>query len=332
MAGIERHWQTITPVSLGLLPLALLFRVVASVRRALYRSGLLSSHTFAVPVIVVGNITVGGTGKTPFVVWLAKALRERGHVPAIISRGYGGAGDAPREIRSDDDPAVCGDEPLLLSRRSGCPVWTGRNKVATATALLAAHPETTVIISDDGLQHYRLGRAAEVAIVDGARGFGNGLPLPSGPLREPVARLAETDIVVVNGPDDGTLRHPGLAHMTLKGLRIRPLIQRSGSGDSLQPGPVHAVAGIGNPDRFFGQLRIAGFDVTPHPFPDHYAFRDGDLDFGDSLPVVMTEKDAVKCERFARSAPTPAGWWSLDVEAEVDASVIETISRKLEAR
>jgi tetraacyldisaccharide 4'-kinase len=332
MAGIERHWQTITPVSLGLLPLALLFRTVVTARRALYRSGLLRSYTFRVPVIVVGNITVGGTGKTPFVLWLARALRERGHVPAIISRGYGGKSDAPRAVHPEDDPATCGDEPLLLSRHGGCPVWTGRDRVATARALLAAHPESTVIVSDDGLQHYRLERAVEVAIVDGARGFGNGLPLPSGPLREPVTRLAETDLVVVNGPDSGTVRHRALAVMTLKGVHIRPLTPRHESGNTLPPGRVHAVAGIGNPERFFEHLRLAGFDVLSHPFPDHHGFRANELDFGDSLPVVMTEKDAVKCERFARSAPTPAGWWSLDVEAEVDASAIETISRKLEAR
>jgi tetraacyldisaccharide 4'-kinase len=304
-------WTRWTWLTVLLLPLSWLFRAVVAIRRGLYQAGVLRSERLPVPVIVVGNISVGGTGKTPLVLWLAAKLRERGYHPGIISRGYGGTNQSPRAVQADSDATLCGDEPVLLARRSHCPVWIGRDRVAVAHALLAANPGCDIILSDDGLQHYRLARDAEIAVVDGARGLGNGLLLPAGPLREPPSRLNEVNAVVVRG---ATQAAPLCHAMTLESTGLRNLtdIKRHVDATHFKGLRVHAVAGIGNPQQFFDTLTRMGIAHTPHAYADHHAFIASDLTFSDCDAVVMTEKDAVKCEAFATDAH-----WALQVDAHV---------------
>lgn len=278
-------------------------------RRLAYRRKLLPSYHPGAPVIVVGNLSVGGTGKTPLVAYLVDVLRRAGYRPGVVSRGYGGRSSHwPRQVVADSDPHEVGDEPVVLARRR-IPVWVGPDRVAAANALLRAC-DCDVILADDGLQHYRLARDVEIAVVDGYRGMGNGACLPAGPLREPAARLQEVDFII-----DAGIGWSGQYLMTLKGNRAvnlgDPRISRSLAqfGDQ----PVHAVAGIGNPRRFFRSLQAQGINVVEHPLPDHHHFRIEDLLFGDEHPVLMTEKDAVKCETFARS-----WFWYVPVEARVD--------------
>lgn len=277
------------------------------------------------PVIVVGNITAGGTGKTPFVIWLCTFLCARGWRPGIVSRGYGGSGQT-RTVGADDDPAAAGEEPVLLARRTSCPVWVGSDRLATARALLGAHPECNVIVSDDGLQHYGMQRDAEIAVVDGARGLGNGLPIPSGPLREPASRLREVDAVVINGPTG--MEVPGAFAMSLQGSTFSNLVHPDVTRDAsaFHGQAVHAVAGIGNPERFFAQLRGLGLSITPHAFADHHSFVPADVEFGDGHDVVMTEKDAIKCRAFGRE-----NHWVLAVDAQVAPALGECILQKLKA-
>jgi tetraacyldisaccharide 4'-kinase len=311
MIHLDRHWDRWDPLVILLLPLALLFRLVAASRRACYRWGWCHVERFPVPVVVVGNITVGGTGKTPLVIWLANYLQQQGWRPGIVSRGYGGqARHWPQQVRPDSDPVMVGDEAVLLAAGSRCPVCVGPDRPAAVAKLLAYH-DCDIVLSDDGLQHYALGRDLEIVVVDGERRFGNGLPLPAGPLRESAGRLAEADLVIAQGSAG-----PGEFAMTVGDAQVLPL--RGGLGAPLASWaarPVHAVAGIGNPGRFFASLRDAGLQVTEHAFADHHPFRPDDLAFGDDLPVLMTSKDAVKCRRFAQphhyevavqAAPAPA--------------------------
>ena len=303
-----RHWQRRGPVAWLLFPASLLFGLVVRARRLLFRLRLLKSEHPGIPVIVVGNVTAGGTGKTPLVIWIAEFLAKHGFSPAIVSRGYGGKLREPRAATIADDAAEVGDEPIVLSRRSGCPVWVGADRLAVIRALRDRHPEVNVLILDDGLQHYRLRRDLEIAVVDG-RGAGNGFLLPAGPLREPAARLRSVDAVVLHGtPGKGyamTLEGDTLHRMTDAADR-RPA--KAFAGQS-----VHAVAGIGNPNRFFLHLRALGIKAMPHPFPDHHPFTPRDLEFAADQTVVMTEKDAVKLRRAARP-----GWWVLPVTARLD--------------
>ena len=319
------HWQHRKLKSRLLLPLAALFAAVAAARRLAWKSGLLRSRHPGVPVIIVGNITAGGTGKTPLVLWLARFLRDRGMHPAIISRGYGAARTDPRPVPADGSAADYGDEPCLMAQRAACPVWVGADRAAVAEAMRSSHPEVDVILSDDGLQHYRLARDVEIAVIDGARGLGNGWPLPAGPLREPPSRLAEVDAVVINGGDAGGA-FPQALPMRLQGDRFRNLArpQQMVAAAHFRGMPVHAVAGIGHPPRFFGQLRELGLACREHPFPDHHSFRAADLAFGDDAPIVMTEKDAVKCAAFATD-----NHWALVVDAGVDPRLGELVTARL---
>lgn len=297
---LARSTQRRGPLAVVLLPLSWLFAALAALRRWLFRHGVLRQERMAVPLIVIGNITVGGSGKTPVVLWLAQLLRNRGFHPGIISRGYGGSAEAPRVVLDADAPALVGDEPLLLARRSGCPVWIARRRVAAARALLAAHPECDVLIADDGLQHYRLARDFEIAVMD-ERGVGNGWFLPAGPLREPLSRLAGVDAIVLNGgafPTHLALpqsvpRYP----MKLFGTVFYRLDAPADacSAADLRGKRLHAIAGIGNPQRFFDHLHRLGLEFIAHPFPDHHRFCAADLDFPDADALLMTEKDAVKC-------------------------------------
>lgn len=310
MHWLERHWYRIGVLHIVLWPLSLSFRLLVALRRLAYRLGLLPAQALPVPVIVVGNISVGGTGKTPLVLWLVDFLRAQGYHPAVISRGYGGSTTHPMAVSAATDPFLAGDEPVLIARRSGCPVWVGADRVAAAQALLRGRPDSDVLICDDGLQHYRLRRDVEIAVIDGERGFGNGQLLPAGPLREPLGRLAETDIVVTHGG----IPLPGSVPMRLTGRRFRNLQDpaRTVSKEFFHGQLLHAVAGIGNPARFFAQLERMGLTVAPHAFPDHHAYRPADLQFAGTAVILMTEKDAVKCMAFAQPQ-----WWYLEVEAEV---------------
>lgn len=324
---VQARWYSSQPPPLALQPLAALYRTVSRARRSRLTR---RAQSLPVPVIVVGNIAVGGTGKTPFVIWLIERLRSWGFRPGIVSRGYGGRARVyPYAVRADSDPADSGDEPLLLARRCACPVVVAPDRVAAARVLLASH-DIDVVVSDDGLQHYRLARDLEICVVDGARGLGNGALLPAGPLRESPQRLREVDLVVVNGAgwDDPSL-HP--LRMQLMSHEVRAL-----RGDAAQPlsafrhQRVHAVAGIGNPQRFFEALREQGIEVIAHAFADHHGYSAADLDFADSLPVLMTEKDAVKCAAFA--APH---WWAVPVAARLspldEARVQESVLRLRDA-
>lgn len=323
---LEQQWYRWTPWHVLLLPLALLFGALAGLRRSLYRLGVLRVTKLPVPVIIVGNIGVGGTGKTPLVIAMSRLLREQGFKPGIISRGYRGKSRLPRPVTRDSEPADVGDEPALLASKAGCPVWVGPDRVAVGQALQATHPEVNVLISDDGLQHYHLARDIEVVVVDAARWFGNGQLLPAGPLREPAWRLQTVDAVVINGwlPGAPLKRHEftmQLAGDLLYNLRNPELKARP---EVFAGQTVHAVAGIGHPERFFKQLKKLGMSILPHPFPDHHAFTPQDLDFSETDAIVMTEKDAVKCVDFVGDNA-----WALPVEAKLDANFGAAIMEKL---
>ncbi len=301
---LSERWYAAPSATALLAPLAQVYGAALRLRRLAYARGWLAVHRAARPVIVVGNLTVGGTGKTPLTLYLAETLRAQGLRPGILSRGYGSRGGGVREVHPGADWREVGDEPLLLARRSGCPTVVAAARAAGARWLTERGVQ--VILCDDGLQHLALARQAEIVVIDGTRGFGNGRLLPQGPLREPLTRLARAPLLVVNGP----AQHPSLAALAAAGRLMRmDLIAEeargvSGSGaarplGSFRGSAVHAVAGIGNPARFFAQLRALGLTLIEHPFPDHHAFSRADLDFGDARAVLMTEKDAVKCTAFA---------------------------------
>ncbi len=320
-------------LSLQLLPLVPvwgLFCLLSGARRLLYACRLLRAERLPVPVLVVGNITVGGAGKTPLTLWLAEALRRQGWQPAIVSRGYGAQNDGVRAVTPDSVASDVGDEPLLLARRSGVPVWVGRQRAVVGRALLQAHPEVNVLLCDDGLQHYALARDVEIAVFD-LRAAGNGWRLPLGPLREPPNRLARVDAVVLNGLARDALpvfSAPGYA------MRLRPgsFYRLSDPGLTCQAAALsgrnlHALAGIGDPERFFATLGSLGLVFDRHPFPDHHAYSAADLAFAEGGVLLMTEKDAVKCAGLITGDA-----WVLPVEAEVDAALMETILEKIRGR
>lgn len=308
-----------------LLPLAGLFRLIVAVRRAGYRSGWLPAERLSVPVIVIGNIIAGGAGKTPLTLWLAQRLKAAGRRPGIISRGYGRLVDTVCEVGAGGTAAEVGDEPLLLAQRSGCPVFVGADRAAAGKALLGAYPDCDVLLCDDGLQHYRLHRDIEVAVID-RRGFMNGWLLPAGPLREPPDRLSRVDALVCNGLAVAPVSGPPVFSMHLDGERFYRLDDRTltCSPAELKGLRLHAVAGIGEPQRFFDHLQTLGLTCVAHPFPDHYAYRAADLKFdGDAL--LTTEKDALK---FAGLSALPV--WVLPVDACVEPDLARTLLEKLD--
>jgi tetraacyldisaccharide 4'-kinase len=312
---------------MALAPASLAFAALVRLRRMLYRRGILRSARLRVPVIVVGNISVGGSGKTPLVAEIAGALSQRGFHPGIVSRGYGRTvvSDAPLAVAPDDDPRRVGDEPLLLAR-GGYPVVVARDRIAAARALLANNPRCDVIIADDGLQHYRLARDIEIAVVDATRPLVRNWPLPAGPLREPPSRLADVDAVVTLVTDSGAPPRRGSFAMTLEGARFArvddPLTTVPPS--AFKGEVVHALAGIGNPARFFAQLAAMGIDAVTHPLPDHHRYTGAELAIADATAIVMTEKDAVKCEPFA-----DARCWYLPVRARIDDALVTLIEGRL---
>jgi len=308
-------------------PLSVLFGLVARTRRAMYAHGLMRAERMRAPVVVVGNITAGGSGKTPLVVALAEALRARGFHPGVVSRGHGGQGRV-HAVEPGTDPAVAGDEPPIVAA-AGFPVWVGHRRAQAARALLAAHPECDVVICDDGLQHYALARDVEIVVVDAARGFGNGLLMPAGPLREPEERLDEVDAIVrlVSGtlPRDTETggRSTFMTHEPLAWRNLRDTA-RTGDGTLFRGGGVHAIAGIGHPQRFFAMVRAQGIAAVEHPFPDHHRFERKDLEFPGAAAVLMTQKDAVKCASFADER-----CWYLPIRAVVDPSLVDFVERKI---
>ena len=310
MDWLRKHWEKRTALRFLLIPASWLYRLLAAARRGCYKVGLIRVTRVPAPVVVVGNVSVGGTGKTPLVLWLSKFLTEQGFRPGIVLRGYGGHQTDTAVIAGPgSDPAVVGDEALLLARNSSCPVFVSRNR-ALAAQILVRDYDCNVILSDDGLQHYAMARDVEIAVIDGDRRFGNGYQLPAGPLRESPKRLLAVDICVVNGRP-----HTGEVGMQVVGLAFR---QVTAPETQLETGAfrgqrVHAVAGIGYPHRFFSNLRDLGIEAKEHPFPDHYQFTARDIEFNDDWVVIMTEKDAVKCEQLADQRH-----WYLAVEAKPD--------------
>ncbi len=326
---LTHAWLRRGPLAWALWPLSLLFRVLTGLRRRLYRIGWLKSTRLPVPLIIVGNVFIGGTGKTPLTIWLADALRQRGWMPGIISRGYGAKNATARPVRADSAPEQVGDEPVLMARRTGCPVMVGRDRVAAAQALLLAHPEVNVIISDDGLQHYALARDVEIVLFD-SRGGGNGWMLPAGPLREPLSR--RRDFTVVNAPDLPADMPADAFRMQLTGTMAERLMdpaQRvalSALQSNARPAIV-AAAGIGNPARFFNMLRAAGLAFEEMPLPDHYDFSENPFAQVRADIILITEKDAVKCLRIATLECDPR-LWVVPVTAYLDGALAEHIVEK----
>ncbi|MGE7136552.1 tetraacyldisaccharide 4'-kinase [Luteibacter sp. NPDC031894] len=319
-ASLQRRWYGGGAPSWWTRPLESLYRHVTASRARRFREDPAAVVRLPVPVVVVGNITVGGTGKTPLIIALARALAERGFVPGVVSRGYGGSERGPYLLTGDDDPARVGDEPSLI-RQSGVPVAIGSERPEAARLLIDAGCD--LVLADDGLQHYRLGRDVEICVIDGERRLGNGHLLPAGPLREPASRLDDVDFVVVNGgsPSSGEIA------MTLEGgtainmhdpSLTAPLSEFAGR-------PAHAVAGIGNPARFFASLAAHGIAVHGHPFADHHSFTRDDFVFADGCPVLMTDKDAVKCRDFARP-----NWWRVPVRAVLAESFYGAVAERLQ--
>lgn len=314
MKSLDQYWYSQNPLAWSLLPLSWLFCSVAILRRFFYVKGWLASYAIDAPLIIVGNISVGGTGKTPLLIGLCQYLIQQGFSPGVVSRGYGASVSGEYSVAANDDAAACGDEPLLIKQRTGCPVVIGTDRVAVAKKLMAEN-DCDVVLSDDGLQHYRLRRDIEVAVVDANRKFGNGFCLPAGPLRETEARLGSVDMVVYHGKTEAeysfSLEFEGTVNL-LTGERE--------SFESFSKETVHAVAGIGYPQRFFNQLRARGLDVVEHAFPDHHVFTAEDIAFKDGLPVLMTEKDAVKCARLqpdTASGTVLENCWAVPVSANL---------------
>lgn len=311
MASWPERWHQGHPILRLLLPLSWLFSWLAARRRRAYACGKKSVWQAPVPIIIVGNISVGGTGKTPLTQALVVQLRANGWHPGIISRGYGGRCAYPCEVSVDASPADVGDEPLLLAKACAVPVVVDPVRSRGAAHLLALHPECNVIISDDGLQHYALARDIEIAVIDGKRGLGSGWALPAGPLREPLSRLSEVDFVVLNGSWCLPGPMPENAHtMVLEPQAWCPVSANQAEQTPPTKGPVHAIAGIGHPPRFFELLAGLGYGPESHAFPDHHAYRAEDLRFEPTLPLVMTEKDAVKCAHIA-----PPNSWYVPIQA-----------------
>ena len=314
-----KFWYRRSALAWLLWPLSLAFGALVLARRVLFKIRILKSSHPGIPVIVVGNIVAGGSGKTPLVIWIAEFLKKNGWSPAIVSRGYGARETSPRAATIASKAEEVGDEPIVLSRRSGCPVWVGADRLAVIRALRAKHEDVDVIILDDGLQHYRLRRDVEIAVVDG-RGSGNGFLLPAGPLREPAWRLRTVDAVVRNGSAGSGFS------MRLEGETFHRMTDSSErrAAAAFAGQKVHAVAGIGDPNRFFVHLIKLGLKPVPHPFADHHPFRPEELDFGAGAPVVMTEKDAVILRHAARPE-----WWVLPVTARLDPAFGDFLQGKL---
>lgn len=328
---LQKQWMSMTIWHLVLMPLSWFFAAITNVRTWLYQSGSFKSYHLNAPVIVVGNINVGGTGKTPLVIWLAEQLKLAGYHPGIISRGYGGGAKCVMGVQSCSDPLEVGDEPVLIATRTACPVYIGSNRIEAGRALLKAYPACDVIVSDDGLQHYRMQRDVEIVVYDSVKGFGNGALLPAGPLREPIRRLKSVDAIVSNGKAD-------VHQQALFDNHMKPIEMQLEATDFYQLNDNHlkcsasaftqqkilAIAGIGNPNRFFQQLRDFGLHFETQAYPDHHTFQPKDFEQIKADIVLMTEKDAVKCKSFAKP-----NYWVLPVSAVIEDGLMAIVLNKL---
>jgi tetraacyldisaccharide 4'-kinase len=321
---LQNIWSTKTGVTQLLRPLTWLFCLITFSRRWLYKLHILNSTRLSVPVIIIGNLTVGGSGKTPLVVHVVNRLKAAGYRPGIISRGYGGkARHWPQQVRADSDPTVVGDEPILIARRTQCPMAVGPDRVEAGKALLK-YEDCDIVICDDGLQHYALKRDIEIVVIDGVRRFGNGYCLPAGPLREPVKRLDKVDFIVTNGSalqTEYSMQYIGKTLINLHDSKLKRNLEE------FREQKIHAVAGIGNPEKFYNTLKNAKLIIETHFFSDHHAFKQEDMEFDDNDPILMTEKDAVKCQRFATDS-----MWYLPIEAKLSATFEMQLLNKIEAR
>ena len=330
MSFLERAWYEERPWLYLLWPLSMLFRAVAAYRRRRHSAG--ASRLGKQPVIVIGNITIGGTGKTALLIALARELKQRGMSPGIISRGYGAtAANYPLAVEADSDPDECGDEPVLIAASTECPVVVDPDRPAALAHLLAEY-KVNIVLSDDGLQHYRLHRDIEIAVVDGARMFGNGLLLPAGPLREPRQRLHEVDFVVVNGEAAEEIELPVPQYEAA--MEAHSLVNlATGEERSFTGAPFHVgntlqlVSGIGNPERFYALMESLPYPLARIEFPDHHKFSEEDFT-GERIdahqPIVMTEKDAVKCRRFAT-----ANFWALRAEMKLPPEFVKALLKRI---
>ncbi len=317
-----------------LAPLSLIYAAVIVIRSFCYRIGLLSSYRSSLPVVVVGNVTVGGTGKSPLVAHLVKTFQAKGFHPGIISRGYGAEipSNECREVLLSSSPSDVGDEPLMLKQMLACPVFVGPNRRLTVQALEEAGCD--IVISDDGLQHYALQRDIEICVLDGQRGMGNGYLLPVGPMREWRSRLKGIDYTVLNGANSllGVSQSENLIRMDLEPGKLSPLLASQGAEcvaaqvevSDFAAKRVNAVAAIGNPERFFTSLERSGLQLNRYAFEDHHAYAADDFSFAEELPIIMTEKDAVKC----RALGLPNAWY-LPVEAHLDHDLVDSIIEKI---
>jgi tetraacyldisaccharide 4'-kinase len=349
---LTRNWLRRGPLACALWPLSLVFGALSGLRAAMFRAGWLKSSRLPVPVVVVGNIYIGGTGKTPLTIWLVQALQAAGMKPGVISRGHGSSADGAREVGAASTPAQVGDEPLLIRQRTGCPVMVGRDRAATGRALLAAHPEVDILLTDDGLQHYALQRDIEIILFDG-RGAGNGWLLPAGPLREPVGRRRDFTVINTAVLTDELARSVGCViephsqpqrsglngfraralQMTLEGRHAEQLRDRSQRRplSTLAGLRIVAAAGIGNPARFFGMLKAAGLRIAELPLPDHHDFQDRPFAALDADLILMTEKDAVKCAQIEELRDDPR-LWVVPVTARIDSALADQIVEKCRGR
>jgi tetraacyldisaccharide 4'-kinase len=323
MKSMARYWYSKNRWLLLLVPLSYLYQFFYRMHCLVYSLGIKKKFISCRPTIIVGNLTVGGTGKTPFTIALAKLLIAKGHKPGIVTRGYKGKSAVyPQYVEPESDPAIVGDEAILLASKTQCPVVVSPKR-AEGIKLLLQNNQCDVILADDGLQHHAIQKDIEIIIIDGERKLGNGFCLPAGPLREPATRLSKVNFVVVN--------EKATAHkysMTLKAGEIYNLQERNSKLPATINGVVHAVAAIGNPERFFCMLYEMGFLIKEHSFPDHHSFREQDFSFckrGDI--VIMTEKDAVKCRPFAKSH-----FWVLPVEAVVNKHFLDDFEFELASK
>jgi len=302
---LEKFWYSQHPLRWVLWPLSFIYETIIKLRR-IFLQRFKQQH-FSVPIIVVGNLTVGGVGKTPLVIALVKVLQAKGLRVGVVSRGYGATVSRfPHAVNNDDEATTVGDEPLLIARKTGCPVIISPDRVEAVRFLLDNY-NSQIIISDDGLQHYKMGRAVEIVVIDGVRGLGNRFCLPVGPLRENKNRLKTADILVVNSGE-----WPDAHQMTLQAGQITNLVNGSVINKDSLAMPVAAVAAIGHPQRFYNTLNELGIGFKPYSFTDHHFFTANDLHFTEK-EVIMTEKDAVKCKSFAKDK-----WYYLPVEARLD--------------